>query len=63
MPNSSDDSATSPSANINLKVSDAEKWAFKAWCAQHRMTQVEAFRRAFDLLKAQQADGAGRAEG
>lgn len=38
-------------ANINLKVTEDEKWAFKAWCAQHRMTQVEAFRKAFSLLK------------
>jgi len=45
----------SPNANINLKVTDAEKWAFKTWCAQNRMTQVEAFRRAFSLLKDQTA--------
>lgn len=37
-------------ANINLKVTEDEKWAFKAWCAQHRMTQVEAFRKAFSLF-------------
>ena len=37
--------------NINLKVSEDERWAFKAWCAQHRMSQVDAFRRAFVLLK------------
>lgn len=64
MPQRSDESAgQSPSANINLKVADAEKWAFKTWCAQHRMTQVEAFRRAFELLKAQEAENAPRSEG
>lgn len=38
-------------ANINLKVTEEEKWAFKAWCAQNRMTQVDAFRKAFGLLR------------
>jgi hypothetical protein len=38
-------------ANINLKVPDHEKWDFKAWCAQHRMSQVDAFREAFRLLQ------------
>lgn len=51
-----DEESGPPTANINLKVSDDEKWAFKTWCAQHRMTQVEAFRRAFSLLKDEMAN-------
>lgn len=39
-------------SNINLRVTEEERWAFKAWCAEHRISQVDAFREAFDLLKA-----------
>jgi hypothetical protein len=49
----SPDQTSGASASINLKVTEEERWAFKAWCAQNRMTQVEAFRKAFDLLKYQ----------
>lgn len=38
-------------ANINLKVGVKEKWDFKEWCVRHRLTQVDAFREAFELLK------------
>ncbi len=38
-------------ANINLKVSEDERWAFKEWCVQHRVSQVDGFRRAFELLQ------------
>ena len=38
-------------ANINLKVSEDERWAFKEWCVNHRVSQVDGFRRAFELLK------------
>lgn len=38
-------------ANINLRVTEEERWAFKAWCVAHRMSQVEAFREAFALLQ------------
>lgn len=38
-------------SNVNLKVTEEEKWAFKEWCVHHRMTQVEAFRQAFELLQ------------
>ena len=41
----------SATANINLKVSEDERWAFKEWCARNRMSQVDAFRRAFTLLQ------------
>jgi len=42
-------------ANVNLKVSEEEKWAFKEWCVRHRLTQVDAFREAFALLQAKHA--------
>lgn len=42
-------------ANVNLKVTEDEKWAFKEWCVLHRMTQVDAFREAFKLLQAKHA--------
>lgn len=42
-------------ANVNLKVTEEEKWAFKVWCVHHRMTQVDAFREAFGLLQAKHA--------
>lgn len=38
-------------ANLNLKVSEDERWAFKEWCVMHRVSQVDGFRRAFELLK------------
>lgn len=39
-------------ANINLKVTEDERWAFKELCAKHRMSQVDAFRVAAKLLEA-----------
>lgn len=41
----------SPTANLNLKITEDERWAFKAWCVEHRVSQVDGFRRAFELLK------------
>lgn len=38
-------------SNINLRVSEDERWAFKTWCSTHRVSQVDAFREAFELLK------------
>ena len=43
-------------ANVNLKVTEEEKWAFKEWCVHHRITQVNAFREAFTLLKEKNAE-------
>ena len=42
-------------ANVNLKVTEEEKWAFKEWCVHHRMTQVQAFKEAFELLQTKYA--------
>lgn len=44
---------TSKSANLNLKVTEDERWAFKELCAKNRLSQVEAFRRAVRLLAAE----------
>jgi hypothetical protein len=38
-------------ATINLTVDEDLRWAFKEWCTRHRMSQVQAFREAFDLLQ------------
>lgn len=42
-------------SNVNLRVAESERWAFKAWCAENRMSQVEAFREAFAVLGAAKA--------
>ena len=40
----------SKTANLNLKVSEDERWAFKELCVKHRMSQVDGFRLAAKLL-------------
>ena len=45
------DKDPSRTSNINLRVSEQERWDFKAWCAQNRLSQVDAFREAFRLLR------------
>ena len=50
-----DETTPTAYANVNLKVSEEEKWAFKEWCVRHRLTQVDAFREAFALLQATHA--------
>ena len=37
--------------SINLKVPERERRAFKVWCAERGITQVDAFRKGFNLLK------------
>lgn len=41
----------SKSANLNLKITEDERWDYKAFCVQHRMSQVDGFRLAFKLMK------------
>lgn len=36
---------------LNFKVTERERRAFKMWCASKGMTQVEAFKQGFELLK------------
>lgn len=38
-------------ANITLTVSEDMRWEYKQWCAKHRISQVDAFHKAFELLK------------
>ncbi|WP_417249910.1 hypothetical protein [Celeribacter sp.] len=38
-------------ANLNLKLTEDERWAFKELCVRNRMSQVDGFRLAFELLK------------
>lgn len=42
---------TSKIANLNLKITEDERWAFKEFCVKHRMSQVDGFRLAFELMK------------
>ncbi|MGI3212645.1 hypothetical protein ACROSR_16210 [Roseovarius tibetensis] len=37
--------------NLNFRVSERERRAFKPWCAVNGMTQTEGFRAGFELLK------------
>ena len=39
--------------SINLKVPERERRAFKVWCAERGITQVDAFRKGIELLRAQ----------
>jgi len=56
MPTSKNETSSNVYANVNLKVTEEEKWAFKEWCVHHRVTQVDAFREAFTLLKKKHAE-------
>ena len=38
-------------ANLNLKITEDERWAFKELCVRHRMSQVDGFRLAARLLE------------
>lgn len=44
-------SETSKISNLNLKVTEDERWAFKELCVRHRMSQVDGFRLAARLLE------------
>lgn len=37
-------------ANLNLKVTEDERWAFKELCVRHRLSQVDGFRLAVRLM-------------
>lgn len=43
--------------SLNFKISERERRAFKVWCAGKGITQVEAFKRGFKLLKKQDNEG------
>jgi hypothetical protein len=40
-----------PTVTITLRVTDAERREFKAWCAMNGLEMREAFRLAFQRLK------------
>ncbi|MCZ8170924.1 MAG: hypothetical protein O9272_04195 [Brevundimonas sp.] len=42
--------------SINLKVPERERRAFKVWCAERGVTQVDAFRKGFQLLKVKEEE-------
>ncbi len=37
--------------SLNFKITERERRAFKMWCASKGLTQVEAFKQGFKLLK------------
>lgn len=37
--------------SLNFKITERERRAFKVWCASKGLTQVEAFKLGFKLLK------------
>lgn len=37
--------------SLNFKISERERREFKVWCAERGITQVDAFRMGFSLLK------------
>lgn len=37
--------------SLNFKITERERRAFKVWCASKGLTQVEAFKQGFKLLK------------
>ena len=43
-------------SSVNFKIPEWERRAFKVWCAKRGMSQVEAFRRGFELLKLAEDD-------
>lgn len=47
----SDDPRLDELVALNFKVTERERRAFKMWCASKGMTQVEAFKLGFELLK------------
>ncbi|MCW3784189.1 hypothetical protein [Defluviimonas salinarum] len=50
-------------ANLNLKITEEERWSFKELCVKHRMSQVDGFRLAFRLLREHlEGKAAGSAE-
>jgi hypothetical protein len=43
--------------SLNFKVPERERRAFKVWCAERGVTQVDAFRRGFQLLRTKEEGG------
>lgn len=43
-------------SSVNFKIPEWERRAFKVWCAERGVSQVEAFRRGFELLRSSEGD-------
>ena len=37
--------------SLNFKITERERRAFKVWCAERGITQVNAFRKGFQILR------------
>lgn len=49
--NQGDDDELDELVALNFKITERERRDFKVWCAARGLTQVEAFKRGFNLLK------------
>ncbi|SDJ51441.1 hypothetical protein [Salipiger marinus] len=49
--NQEDDDELDELVALNFKITERERRDFKVWCAARGLTQVEAFKRGFNLLK------------
>jgi len=49
--NQNEDSQLDELVALNFKITERERRAFKVWCASRGLTQVEAFKQGFKLLK------------
>ncbi|MDZ4066355.1 MAG: hypothetical protein U1E06_05810 [Tabrizicola sp.] len=50
-------------SNLNLKITEDERWAFKELCVRHRMSQVDGFRLAARLLEVHLETNKKKSEG
>ena len=51
MAENSTDDALEATVSINFKVTERERRAFKVWCAERGISQVDAFRKGIELLR------------
>ena len=49
--NQEDDDELDELVALNFKITERERRDFKVWCAARGLTQVDAFKRGFNLLK------------
>lgn len=49
--NHDDDQELDELVSLNFKITERERRDFKVWCAARGLTQVEAFKQGFRLLK------------
>ena len=53
MAENSTDDALEAIVSINFKVTERERRAFKVWCAERGISQVDAFRKGIELMRKQ----------